>query len=154
MSSVGWEYLRTGATELTDHGLQHASKQNGFKYINPSDGWYPELTTIRDELSSWDWVYGKTPQFSSNVSFALLPDTKTKLKLSMSVEGGKIDDVTLQVPPGLSAMGFHGDAQVCIPNTTQLKGQKFTAKAVENLKQLVPKQDSKDNQQALIESVN
>lgn len=47
----------------------------------------------------------------------------------MNVEQGRISDVTLYVPPGLSSTGFSGEAKVI----TSLKGHKFTEDAINSL---------------------
>lgn len=47
----------------------------------------------------------------------------------MSVEKGLIDDVTLNIPPGLVESGFHGEASVI----THLKGKRFTSEALNAL---------------------
>lgn len=47
----------------------------------------------------------------------------------MSVEKGLIDDVTLNIPPGLVESGFHGEA----PFVTHLKGKRFTSEALSAL---------------------
>lgn len=45
----------------------------------------------------------------------------------MTVEKGLINDVTLNIPPGLVESGFHGEASV----VTHLKGKRFTSEALE-----------------------
>ncbi|XP_044741660.1 lipoyltransferase 1, mitochondrial [Chrysoperla carnea] len=154
MTAVGWEYLRTPATELIDNGMKYASQQNGFKYINPTEGWFPELNNIREEFASWDWTFGKTPKFTSNIYLPTVHDEKIKIKLSMIIEGGKIQDIVLQIPPGLSTMGFEGEARVYIAELSSLKGQPFSQNAVDLLRKMMPYQESKDLGKVLVESVN
>lgn len=64
ISAVGYEYLRTSATVLEDGGSEQAMKQLGFQLVNPTEKWFPGIDALRDEFSSWDWIYGKTPAFS------------------------------------------------------------------------------------------
>lgn len=45
----------------------------------------------------------------------------------MTVEKGLINDVMLNIPPGLVESGFHGEASV----VTHLKGKRFTSEALE-----------------------
>lgn len=63
LSAVGYEFLRTSATELVDGGHSQTMKQQGFQLINPTEKWFPGITEIRDMYSSWDWRLGKTPRF-------------------------------------------------------------------------------------------
>lgn len=49
-----------------------------------------------------------------------------ELIINMTVEKGLINDVTLNIPPGLVESGFHGEASVI----THLKGKRFTSEAL------------------------
>lgn len=93
------------------------------------------LEELRNELKTWDWCYGRTPVFTVSRTFPvpaeLLAPSKTygatqELVINMSVEKGLINDVTLNIPPGLIESGFHGEASVI----TQLKGKRFTSEAL------------------------
>lgn len=129
MQAVGWEYMRTPAMTLIDGGKELANQQKGFQMINPTEQWFPGINEIRDEFTSWDWCFAKTPKFEITKSFVLphtLHDIPTALKVTMTVDQGRIDDVKLFIPPGLSSTGFTGEASVI----TNLKGQKFTQDAL------------------------
>lgn len=137
-TAVGYEFLRTAALSLQDGGTSQISKQRGFQYINPTDDWFPGLADIKNELQSWDWNFGRTPVFTVSRTFPvpaeLLAPSKVysatqELVISMSVEKGLIDDVTLNIPPGLVESGFHGEASVI----THLKGKRFTSEALNAL---------------------
>jgi len=137
-TAVGYEFLRTAALSLQDGGTAQISKQRGFQYINPTDDWFPGLAEIKNELQSWDWNFGRTPVFTVSRTFPvpaeLLAPSKVysatqELVISMSVEKGLIDDVTLNIPPGLVESGFHGEASVI----THLKGKRFTSEALNAL---------------------
>ncbi|XP_076262298.1 lipoyl amidotransferase LIPT1, mitochondrial-like [Rhynchophorus ferrugineus] len=136
MQAIGWEFLRTKALSLKDGGLNQANQQRGFHLINPTEGWFPGITEIRDNYASWQWCYGKTPVFDITQTFTVpgdLIDQKTgssaQLKVTMTVEKGKISDITLFVPYGFTALGFTGEAKV-IHN---LKGKKFSIEAFNDL---------------------
>lgn len=129
MSSIGSEFLR-------------GSESNGFKNIDPLDGSYPELLTIRDDLTDWDWIYGKTPEFSANISIPMLSETVGNLTLSVVVERGKIRDINLKLPPGLST-GFKGDVQAWMPDIEKLKGQIFHENVIEDLKKILVQKDER-----------
>jgi len=115
---------------------QLASQQNGFQLINPTDQWFPGVSEIRNTLTDWEWCYGKTPKFSVTKSFAVpaqflnnFDSVTENLRVTMIVEQGRVSDVTLYVPPGLSSTGFSGEAKVI----TSLKGHKFTEDAINSL---------------------
>lgn len=112
------------------------------------------MNNIREEFASWDWTFGKTPKFTSNIYLPTVHDEKIKIKLSMVIEGGKIQDIVLQIPPGLSTTGFEGEARVYIDELSSLKGQPFSQNAVDLLRKMMPYQESKDLGKVLVESVN
>lgn len=145
-TAVGWEFLRTPALHIADGGQELISKQKGFQMINPTEDWFPGLDKIKQELGSWDWRFGKTPAFEVKRSFAVPSNLLStgddfiskeqdsqELCIKMSVESGLIADVTLNIPPGLMASGFHGDASV----VTHLKGKKFTSESLDGLQEVL-----------------
>lgn len=94
------------------------------------------LSELKNELGSWDWAFGRTPEFTVSRSFPvpaeLLAPSRVyaatqELVITMTVEKGLISDVTLNIPPGLVESGFHGEASV----VTHLKGKRFTSEALE-----------------------
>lgn len=97
------------------------------------------LNEIRNELTSWDWHYGKTPKFDITKSFKI-PEylqenygINEDLKVTLVVEHGKISDISLYVPPGLSANGFSGNANVI----TSLIGHTFSDDALNSLESMI-----------------
>ncbi|XP_047545498.1 lipoyltransferase 1, mitochondrial isoform X2 [Vanessa atalanta] len=137
-TAVGYEYLRTPALQLEDGGERHISKQRGFQFINPTEDWFPGLSELKNDLQTWDWSFGRTPMFTVSRSFPvpseLLAPSKVysaaqELVISMTVEKGLINDVTLNIPPGLVESGFHGEASVI----THMKGKRFTSEALNAL---------------------
>nr|AFI81409.1 lipoate protein ligase [Phyllotreta striolata] len=139
MKAVGWEYMRTDPLKLIDGGKELANNQNGFQLINPTDDWFPGLNEIRNELVSWNWQYGKTPKFNIIKSFKIPEylhegyDVNEDLKVTMEVENGKISDVVLYIPPGLSTSGFSGNANVI----TSLIGHSFSDEALSGLEMMI-----------------
>ncbi|RVE51081.1 hypothetical protein evm_004224 [Chilo suppressalis] len=139
-TAVGYEYLRTPALHLEDGGQNMISKQRGFQFVNPTEDWFPGLTQLKSELQGWDWCFGRTPDFSVSRTFPvpseLLAPSKVyaatqELAINMTVVKGLIDDVTLNIPPGLVESGFHGEASVI----THLKGKRFTSEALTALQE-------------------
>ncbi|KAK4871545.1 hypothetical protein RN001_015669 [Aquatica leii] len=133
LSAIGWEYMRTPVNSLKDGGKYLANLQNGFQMVNPTEQWFPGLNAIRENLCSWDWCYGKTPKFTITKFFPV-PDQFTNsyngisgdLSIRMVVEQGRVTDVSLYVPQGLSNSGLSGEANVI----TSLKNHKFTEDAL------------------------
>lgn len=139
-TALGYEYLRTPAMRLEDGGQNQISKQRGFQFINPTDDWFPGLAELKNDLKSWDWCFGRTPDFSVSRTFPvpaeLLAPSKVysatqELVINMTVVKGLINDVTLSIPPGLVESGFHGEASVI----THLKGKRFTSEALSALQE-------------------
>ncbi|RDD41543.1 Lipoyltransferase 1, mitochondrial [Trichoplax sp. H2] len=63
--------------------------------INPStESNYPGIASLRNEMKSWDWIYGKTPDFeihqSSNLSMG-------KVTISVVIRKGIISEIKLDV---------------------------------------------------------
>lgn len=43
LSAIGWEYLRTKALILEDGRYNQVEKQKGFKFVNPTEDWFPGM---------------------------------------------------------------------------------------------------------------
>uniref|UniRef100_W8CD76 Lipoyltransferase 1, mitochondrial n=1 Tax=Ceratitis capitata TaxID=7213 RepID=W8CD76_CERCA len=101
ISAIGYEYLRTFATELQDGGNQQIMKQRGFQLINPTEKWFPGITDLRTEFNSWEWIFGKTPKFTVEKDLFLKDqDKQHKMILNVQVEKGLINDVSITMPNG------------------------------------------------------
>lgn len=100
LSAIGYEFLRTPATQLTDGGRDLLMKQLGFQLINPTEKWFPGLNELRENFASWDWRFGKTPKFSVQKSVQLKSegDQQHEMKVKVDVEKGLIQEICLLVP--------------------------------------------------------
>lgn len=100
LSAIGYEFLRTPATQLTDGGRDLLMKQLGFQLINPTEKWFPGLNELRENFGSWDWRFGKTPKFSVQKSVQLKSegDQQHEMKVKVDVEKGLIQEISLLVP--------------------------------------------------------
>lgn len=90
MSAVGYEFLRTSATELEDGGSVQTMQQKGFQLVNPTEKWFPGIEELRTEFSSWEWIFGKTPKFAVEKELALKADDEKQLKMKLTVEVDKV----------------------------------------------------------------
>lgn len=87
ISAIGYEFLRTSATELVDGGHTQTMKQQGFQLINPTDKWFPGISEIREMYASWDWRMGKTPRFEIEKEIRMKAgDQDLKMILKVEVE--------------------------------------------------------------------
>lgn len=100
LSAIGYEFLRTPATQLTDGGRDLLMKQLGFQLINPTEKWFPGINELRENFSSWDWRFGKTPKFAVQKSIQLKSDGDRQhdMKVKVDVEKGLIQEISLIVP--------------------------------------------------------
>ncbi|XP_065083609.1 lipoyl amidotransferase LIPT1, mitochondrial [Ochlerotatus camptorhynchus] len=102
LSAIGYEFLRTPATQLTDGGRDLLMKQLGFQLINPTEKWFPGISELRENFSSWDWRIGKTPKFSVQKSIQLKSEgadqQQHEMKVKVDVEKGIIQEISLLVP--------------------------------------------------------
>lgn len=108
LSAIGYEFLRTPATQLTDGGRDLLMKQLGFQLINPTEKWFPGISELRENFSSWDWRVGKTPKFSVQKSIQLKSEgaeqqqqqqqEQQEMKVKVDVEKGLIQEINLLVP--------------------------------------------------------
>ncbi|XP_055532102.1 lipoyltransferase 1, mitochondrial [Wyeomyia smithii] len=103
LSAIGYEFLRTPATQLTDGGRDLLMKQLGFQLINPSEKWFPGLNELRENFASWDWRFGKTPKFAVQKSIQLKSDQASdsqshEMKVKVEVEKGRIHEINLLIP--------------------------------------------------------
>lgn len=114
LSAIGYEFLRTPATQLTDGGRDLLMKQLGFQLINPTEKWFPGISELRENFASWDWRIGKTPKFSVQKSIQLKSESdgeqqdqqgqqqqqqqQPEMKVKVDVEKGIIQEISLLVP--------------------------------------------------------
>uniref|UniRef100_A0A182PGD9 Cytochrome b-c1 complex subunit 7 n=1 Tax=Anopheles epiroticus TaxID=199890 RepID=A0A182PGD9_9DIPT len=112
LSAIGYEFLRTPATQLTDGGRELLMKQRGFQLINPTDKWFPGITELRENFASWDWRFGKTPNFSVQKSIQLksagagAPHHQQEMKVKVDVEKTiKMSYLARKGPAVYSALG-------------------------------------------------
>lgn len=127
LSAIGYEFLRTPATQLTDGGRDLLMKQLGFQLINPTEKWFPGISELRANFASWDWRIGKTPKFSVQKSIQLRSEgdeqsqqqqqdqpPQQEMKVKVDVEKGLIQEISLLVP-----------GQEPIPVVSNLVGQPY-----------------------------
>jgi len=94
LGSVGRKYLAlpTAESRLSRGG------SNGFTLINPTNDWFPGLGELEEELSSWEWLHGKSPRFTITRSITLpecLVRGDTNVDATVKVYHGVIEEVTI-----------------------------------------------------------
>ncbi|KAI9578739.1 hypothetical protein GQX74_009313 [Glossina fuscipes] len=80
LSAIGYEFLRTSATEMEDGGNIQTMKQRGFQLINPTEKWFPGIDVLRHEFSSSEGIVGKTPTFSVEKELALKTEVNNEIE--------------------------------------------------------------------------
>lgn len=97
------------------------------------------MNAIRDQYASWNWCFGKTPKFSITKSFQIPYDLQNEpgipgeVKITMTVENGKIIDIVLCLPPSMANEGFTAEGSVI----SELVGQRFSEHAIYTLEKLL-----------------
>ncbi|XP_007521913.1 lipoyltransferase 1, mitochondrial [Erinaceus europaeus] len=73
---------------------------NHVNLINPTDETrFPGISNKVRELQSWEWIYGKTPNFSINTSFNVLyKESYLEIKVFINVKNGKIEICNIETP--------------------------------------------------------
>ena len=72
-------------------------QQRGFQLINPTEKWFPGLNELRENFTSWEWRYGKTPNFSVRTTIELKAGNDChNLRVSVDVEKVSTTQVVLQ----------------------------------------------------------
>lgn len=92
------------------------------------------LNTIREQYEGWDWCYGKTPKFNITKSFRI-PDgivdeygISGEVKVTMTVEYGKITDIVVCLPQAMASEGTV---------VSGLIGQRFSEHVLYTLEQML-----------------
>lgn len=131
VNAIGWEYLRTKPLSLEDGGYDHIQKQKGFQLVNPSEDWFPGINKLRDDYSSWEWTYGKTPKFTVTRALDLPAQNGNlyRLNLSLEVQNGIIEEIRMSLPAGLASADFNQDANVI----TNLRGMRYDCDVMDNI---------------------
>lgn len=84
--------------------------------------WFTGIHKIRDEFSSWEWLYGKTPLFEVNRNYDI---GWGLMQISMKVETGLVKEVHLELPEGVSWGSMTGRISLA----TFVQNQRFTPEA-------------------------
>ncbi|XP_012233802.1 lipoyl amidotransferase LIPT1, mitochondrial [Linepithema humile] len=131
LSAIGWEYLRTKALTLEDGRYNQVEKQKGFKFINPTEDWFPGIDKFTNEFRSWDWNFGKTPKFTVSRTLDVpAHDGKTyRLNLTLEIQSGIVQEIKMSLPAGLVSTNFEQDASVI----SNLRGTRYDHEVTENI---------------------
>lgn len=82
--------------------------------VDPNESVYPGLENIRNNYESWDWVFGKTPEFTINKSFSIPleihDDVSTAdlphIECEMVIKSGKVKTFKVTQPFGMMDPDF------------------------------------------------
>lgn len=123
-TAIGYEFLRTDATILHDGGRELLMQQRGFQLINPTDQWFPGLSEIRQQFVSWDWRFGKTPQFTVLKTIQLKCNDKDQdVQIKIVVDAGIIVEISLILPK----------CETIIPVVSAFRGQPYNEVNLHNI---------------------
>lgn len=128
---------------MQDGGKELISKQRGFQLINPTDKWFPGLAKIRDEFTSWEWRFGKTPKFTASRTFPIhdIPEKieNPDMKVSLQVVKGEIMDVSLRLP-SCSADALASSGEIL----SGVQGKKYSSQTLDLLEKNLVLVDKKE----------
>lgn len=131
LSAIGWEYLRTKALVLEDGRYDLVEQQKGFKFINPTEDWFPGIDKFASEFRSWDWNFGKSPKFTvtRTLDFPAHDGKIYRLNLSLEVQNGIVEEIRMSLPAGLVSTNFAQDASVI----SNIRGTRYNHEVTENI---------------------
>ncbi|KAF4529403.1 hypothetical protein B566_EDAN003497 [Ephemera danica] len=149
LRAIGREFLRSDS-EGRDLGQNAINQQRGFTLVNPTDDWFPGLEKIREEYSSWTWRFGKTPDFTVTREFPVPRELSVqgagKLQVQMRVSKGKMQAVTLTIPPGFVSGAPEGEVSVI----SGLEGQEFSERVVSKVEEAFANKDKSSEKKRFI----
>jgi len=82
--------------------------------VDPSENLYPGLDSIRHSYENWDWVFGKTPEFTITKSFSVPLEIHNdvssadipQIECEMVIKSGKVKSFTVKQPFGMMDPDF------------------------------------------------
>uniref|UniRef100_A0A8C4RBI5 Lipoyltransferase 1 n=1 Tax=Eptatretus burgeri TaxID=7764 RepID=A0A8C4RBI5_EPTBU len=82
------------------YATQHGGAQHIIEMVDPSDETtFPGIAKLHDELSGWEWIYGRTPEFTIEQEWNVPDDGDEKrITFCLHVKRGQIQDCKLHVP--------------------------------------------------------
>ncbi|CAG0915242.1 unnamed protein product [Notodromas monacha] len=129
MNAIGRVFLQNPIEDK--HGNTVPSEAGGYQLLNPSDYWFPGLGSTRRDLASWDWVYGKTPNFSFSRTYSLPKAHNAgnnpqehgiaSVTVTLHVTNGMVTETEIKENDSFSQTGGSD-----LMHISALKGQRFT----------------------------
>jgi len=98
----------------------------GFQYINPTDEQeFADISSLRSELTSWDWIYGHTPKFDIDRTFAYRAcGLDVLVRTRASVERGCITSASIE-PSVCHPQHINYVSMLCRATCNALNGVRF-----------------------------
>ncbi|XP_043685636.1 lipoyltransferase 1, mitochondrial isoform X1 [Vespula pensylvanica] len=135
INTLGWEYLRTKPLVLEDGGYDHIQEQKGFQLINPTEDWFPGIDKLKEEFRSWEWIYGRTPEFSVTKTFDMPASNGNlyRVNLTLEIQKGIVEEIRMSLPANLASPDLNQNANVF----TNLRGVKYDSEVMDNIIALI-----------------
>uniref|UniRef100_UPI00358FCCA0 lipoyl amidotransferase LIPT1, mitochondrial n=1 Tax=Myxine glutinosa TaxID=7769 RepID=UPI00358FCCA0 len=97
-NSVSCEALSFAITRY--YATLHGDAQQIIEMVDPRDETtFPGIAKLQDELSGWEWIYGRTPEFTIEREWNVPGDGDEKqITFCLHIKRGRIQDCKLQVP--------------------------------------------------------
>lgn len=101
MHSVASRYLEASLPGQKSDPRANRLASHGLTLVNPQDDWFPGLGEMREELSSWEWLFGKTPRFTKRMTVST-PDWLSHVQgpstitLVVQCQHGLVDSIAVE----------------------------------------------------------
>lgn len=89
------------------------------------------IEKLREEFSSWEWIYGRTPEFSVTKTFDMpAPNGNIyRLNLTLEIKKGIVEEIRMSLPANLASPDLNQNAKVF----TNLRGMRYDSDVMDNV---------------------
>lgn len=114
--AIAMEFLRTSTMDA--HVVRELGiDPSNWHWLQPTEELYPGLDKLRADLASWDWRFGKTPEFTAIKHLQLKYGRHVQnAELNVAAEAGRIRSILLVLP----------SCNTTIPIVSALVGQPYS----------------------------
>ncbi|KAJ3189107.1 Biotin/lipoate A/B protein ligase [Gaertneriomyces sp. JEL0708] len=89
----------------------------------------PEIRTYEEELRSWEWIYGQTPDFTHRLNWSADASSTTALDIVMKMHRGIITEASVDINGGSTLSENH--VALTLRLSECLKGKRYGADGVD-----------------------